>query len=237
MHLQHIYEKTVSALEDLIGVFYPRICAGCDAHLNKNEENLCLLCRHNLPLTYFWDYDVNPVEKLFWGRIPVHAACAHLHFEQGEAVQKLMHRLKYEGKTGIGTELGRMFGKLLAEKGWFADVDMVIPVPLHVSKETRRGYNQSTFIAMGMAESLGTLSSSDILKRVVASETQTRKSRYDRTENVNSAFVVVDGGKVRGKNILLVDDVVTTGATLSEAGASLVSAGVHRLYIATLATA
>lgn len=237
MHLQHISDKAYSLVEDLVGLFYPRVCAGCDAHLMKQEENLCLVCKHNLPKTYFWDYDVTPIEKLFWGKVPVQSACSFLHFEQGDVVQELMHRLKYEGKTGVGLELGKMFGQILVEKEWFADADIIIPIPLHVTKEARRGYNQSRFIAEGLGESLGADLRSNLLKRLVASETQTKKSRYDRSENVSSVFKLPEAEKVKGKNVLLVDDVVTTGSTLTAAGSELVSCGVNKLYIATLAIA
>ncbi len=235
--MQHLFDKVFSVLSDLVALFYPRVCAGCDAHLMKHEENLCLVCKHNLPKTYFWDYDVNPIEKLFWGKIPVHAACAFLHFEQGEVVQELMHRLKYEGKTGVGFELGKMFASILREKDWFADMDLILPIPLHVTKQARRGYNQSLFIADGMAEVFGCPVKPQILKRTLASVSQTRKSRFVRTENVSSVFKVMDANLVKGKNVLIVDDVVTTGATLESVGAQLVSAGVNKLYLATLAVA
>lgn len=237
MDLQHISDEASALVEGLIGLFYPRICAGCDAHLMKQEENLCLICKQGLPKTYFWDYEVTPTEQLFWGRIPVASACSFLHFEQGEVVQELMHRLKYEGKTSIGVELGRLFGQILVEKGWFTDVDLIIPIPLHITKETRRGYNQSSFIADGLAESLESVSRSNLMKRVVNSDTQTRKSRFDRSENVMSVFRVHNPSTLVGKNVLLVDDVVTTGATLTAAGAELVRCGIGKLYVATIAIA
>jgi len=237
MLLQHFSDKVISVTEDLVNLFYPRVCTGCDSHLMKHEGNLCLVCQHGLPKTYFWDYEVNPVEKLFWGKIPVQSACSFLHFEKDGVVQELMHRFKYEGKTGIGVELGKMFAIILKEKGWFLDVDVILPIPLHATKEARRGYNQSNFIADGMAEVFQVPARSNVLKRVVASESQTRKSRFDRSENVKSVFEVVLPKTVKGKNVLLVDDVVTTGATLEAVGAQLASAGVQKLYVATLAVA
>lgn len=203
----------------------------------KHERNLCLICAYGLPKTYFWDYEVAPVEKLFWGRLPVASACSFLHFEKENMVQSLMHKLKYEGKTGIGEELGLMFATILQEKDWFNDIDIILPVPLHASKEARRGYNQSYYIAAGMAEVYNVPVKTDILMRRVASETQTRKSRYQRGENVLSVFQVPNSGSLKDKNVLLVDDVVTTGATLVSAGSQLISAGVNKLYIATLAVA
>lgn len=234
--LQHIYDNIFSLGEDLLGLFYPRVCAGCDAHLRKNEENLCLLCLHDLPLTYFWDYDVTPVEKLFWGRLPVASACSYLHFEQDSKTQSLMHRLKYDGRTGIGKELGIAFGQKLKENGWFQDVDMIIPVPLHRTRVLRRGYNQSSFIADGLGKIYNVPVRSDLLRRMIASDSQTNKSRFDRSENVKTVFKA-NPKLLKGKNILLVDDVVTTGATLISAGAQLIEAGVNKLHVATIAIA
>lgn len=234
--LQHIYDNIVSLGSDLLGLFYPRVCAGCDSHLRKSEENLCLICLHQLPFTYFWDYDTNPVDKLFWGRLPVAAACSYLHFEQDSVTQELMHRLKYEGRTGIGVELGKAFAAKLKDKSWFTDVDLIIPVPLHITRQARRGYNQSSFIADGIAQVYDVPVKSKLLRRIVASDSQTNKSRFERSENVQTIFKATESG-VRGKNILLVDDVVTTGATLVAAGAQLVEAGANKLYVATIAVA
>ena len=197
---------------------------------------MCLICKHQLPLTYFWDYDKPEIEKLFWGRLPIASACAYLHFEKENKTQLLMHRLKYEGKTGIGVELGKSFGAILKEKKWFSDVDVIIPVPLHFTRQERRGYNQSSFIADGIALVYDVPVRSKAMTRVVSSDSQTHKSRYDRSENVESVFEVTTKA-VKGKNVLLVDDVVTTGATLVSAGTQLIDAGVNKLYIATLAIA
>lgn len=230
-------DKVVSVVNDVVGLFYPRVCGGCDSHLIKQEQNLCLKCLHGLPKTYFWDYDVNPIEKLFWGRLEVSAACAFLHFEKDSVVQQLLHRFKYQGKSGIGVELGRTFAHILNDKSWFADVDVIIPIPLHISKEQRRGYNQSAHIANGMGEVYGVTVRNRALSRTAASESQTNKSRYERVENVENVFEVENPKAILGKNVLLVDDVVTTGATLEAAGNALLQAGAKRLYIATIAVA
>ena len=234
--LQHLYDNILSLSSDLLGLFYPRVCAGCDAHLRKNEENLCLLCLHDLPLTYFWDYEVTPIEKLFWGRLPVASACSFLHFEEGNKAQSLMHRLKYDSRTGVGIELGRSFAAKLQEKNWFMDIDFIIPIPLHVTRQLRRGYNQSTFIADGISNVYDRPVKPHLLRRIVGSDSQTNKSRYNRAENVETIFRA-DAKGLEGKSVLLVDDVVTTGATLVSAGSQLVEAGVNKLYIATLAIA
>ncbi|MBL4586101.1 MAG: ComF family protein [Flavobacteriales bacterium] len=221
---------------DLLSLFYPRICGGCDTHLMKHEQNLCLSCTHGLPKTYFWDYKINPIEQLFWGRLSVNSACAFLHFEKEGTVQQLMHRFKYQGKTGVGTELASMFAHILKEKKWFADVDVVVPIPLHPSKEQRRGYNQSRFIANGMAEVFDVPVWSNALQKIVASDSQTRKTRFERAENVEQVFTTTPN-RFSGKVVLLVDDIVTTGATLEAAGKLIFANGATRLYIATLACA
>lgn len=231
-----VFER-FSIVNDVIGLFYPQICCGCDSHLLKQEKNLCLNCLYGLPKTYFWDYETNPIEKLFWGRLEVSSACTFLHYEKEGVVQKLMHRFKYEGKSGIGTELGRTFGYILKEKRWFTDADLIVPIPLHVSKEQRRGYNQSAYIADGMGEAFEMPVRNRLLSKEVASESQTRKSRFDRSQNVDDVFEVMKPAQVKGKNVLLVDDVVTTGATLESAGKKILDAGASRLYIATIAVA
>ena len=235
--MQHLIEKGLAVLDDVLGLFYPRICAGCDARLLKQEREMCLICLNSLPKTYFWDYEINPVEKLFWGRLEVSSACSFLHFETGNVVQRLMHRFKYKGKSIIGFELGRSFGYILVDKKWFSDIDYIIPIPLHRTKQIRRGYNQSKCIADGLAEVYGVPVKSKILERTIPSSTQTKKSRFERAENVDEIFRVIRSELVKGKNILLVDDVVTTGATLVAAGKVLSKAGVGRLYVATIAVA
>lgn len=230
-------KQLYSILEDVVDLLYPRICAGCNAHLMKHEQNLCLICLHRLPKTYFWDYKVNPVEKLFQGRLKVNAACAFLHFEQDTVTQHLMHRLKYEGKRSIGTALGRSFAVILREKMWFTDADIIVPVPLHPAKEARRGYNQSDYFAQGLAEVLNIPVRTNWMARVKMTDTQTKRSRYQRAENVDDIFRVRSRSGFAGKNVLLVDDVVTSGATLIAAGSCLREAGVARLYVATMAIA
>ena len=233
--MQHISSKVISLLNDVVGIFYPRICGGCDSHLLSHEQNLCLKCIYGLPKTYFWDYEVNPVETQLWGKVKVSAACGFLHFEKHSIVQRLMHRLKYQGRTGVGKELGRQFAMILSEKKWFSDVDVVVPIPLHPSKEMRRGYNQSFYFAEGICEIYDVPVRKNAMRRVIASDSQTRKSRFARSENVEQVFQVRDIESIRGKNVLLVDDVITTGATLEAAGNRLLEAGAAKLYIAVIA--
>jgi predicted amidophosphoribosyltransferase len=160
-------KPVLTGFEALLSLFYPRICGGCNAHLRKYEGDLCLICLYSLPKTYYWDYPITPIEELFKGRLKVSSACSFLHFEKMSVTQRLMHRLKYDGKTSIGVELGRAFGLILKEKKWYSDVDIIVPVPLHFTKLARRGYNQSTTIANGLAEVYNVRVRPHALKRMV----------------------------------------------------------------------
>ncbi|MCF8256108.1 MAG: ComF family protein [Flavobacteriales bacterium] len=233
--LQLVCKEVLSYLVDFFDFFFPKLCAGCDAHLRSGETDLCLMCIFQLPKTYFWDYDVNPIEKLFRGRLKIDGACVYLYFQKGGKVQQMLHRMKYKGQPQIGKHLGIMFAHQLVTKGKFLDVDVIVPVPLHHTRMTRRGYNQSMFIARGMAEVMHCRVDGRTLVRNHATLTQTKKSRYDRSTNVESVFGCEHPEFFKGKHVLLVDDVVTTGSTLEAAGRVLLEAGVAKLYIAALA--
>ncbi len=177
------------------------------------------------------------LKSCFGGNLMSLPLASFLHFVKESKVQNLLHRFKYEGKSGIGFELGKAFAHVLQEKNWFTDVDVIIPIPLHISKEMRRGYNQSAYIADGMGEVLDVKVRNHAMQRILASESQTRKSRFARTENVNQVFELSNIDFVKGKNVLLVDDVITTGSTLEAAGNIILNAGASKLYIATIAIA
>lgn len=201
----------------------------------KGESDLCLKCIYQLPQTYFWDYEINPVERLFQGRLRVDGASAFIHYYKGSPVQRMLHRMKYDGQYEIGRFLGRMFAHKLSEKGHFTDVDVIVPVPLHHTRERRRGYNQSLHIAFGMAEVYRCKVNGKVLVRKHATATQTKKTRFDRATNVESVFGCLDASYFKGKRVLLVDDVVTTGSTLEASGQILLDAGVAKLYVAAIA--
>lgn len=191
---------------------YPVICHACSRVLAGNEEFLCTLCRQNLPETGYWKYTGNPVEKLFWGRINFENASAYLFFEKGSGLQHLMHRFKYKGKKDIGYFLGRQFGKNLKNTP-LSNVDLIIPVPLHKKKQTIRGFNQSEVIAQGIASELGVPVNAVVAIRQKANRSQTRKNRYDRWLNSQGLFQLQDSEFIAGKHVLVVDDIITTGAT------------------------
>ena len=195
-------------------LFFPRTCQACGNVLFKQEEVICTRCLIHLPKTNFWYHADNPVAEVFWGRVQLNAATSFLFFNKGGMVQRLMHNLKYRGKKEVGIYLGSLMGRELIKSKLFKDVDVVIPVPMHPKKKQKRGYNQSALIAEGVAGSMKIEYQTENLIKISNTESQTRKSRYDRWLNVNKVFSVRFPEQLENKHILLVDDVITTGATI-----------------------
>ncbi|MEI6853170.1 MAG: ComF family protein [Bacteroidota bacterium] len=204
----------MSLLRDFISLFFPRLCAACDAALLSHEEVLCTLCWHQLPLTGFHKLDDNAVSRIFWGRVNITHAAALCYFQKGGKVQHLIHLMKYKGRKEIGEYLGKIYGKQLRDVELYRDVDVIVPVPLHRRKQRKRGFNQSEYIARGLSVSMKLPIDTKSLVRVTHSESQTRKSRLKRWENVKEIFVVKEVKTLQNKHVLLVDDVLTTGATI-----------------------
>ncbi len=224
-------------LGDFINLLYPETCAACSRSLQSHEEVICLHCRHDLPQTNFHHEPDNHVAKHFWGKLPIQNAAAFYYFSKGSRVQQLIHHLKYHGQQEIGVKIGKMYGKKLLEAVAFQDIDLILPIPLHPKKQKRRGYNQSDVFAEGLSESMNVPWSSTVLKRVVFSNTQTRKDHLERWENVESIFEVAEPEGLQNKHILLVDDVVTTGSTLEACARLILEVENTRLSIVTLACA
>ena len=169
---------------DLAALFLPRHCAGCDTGLNRNEECLCLACLEDLPRTRYHEDPSNPVEQLFWGKVPIHAASAFLHFARSGVTQRMLHRLKYKKDHDVGSMLGGLMATELRDSPRFGSVDAFIPVPLHPKKERIRGFNQSKLLVEGMNKVWPKPMLNDQLLRVVQTTTQTRRGRLDRWTNV-----------------------------------------------------
>ncbi|MGZ5244812.1 MAG: ComF family protein [Bacteroidia bacterium] len=199
---------------DFINLLYPKLCASCENVLHASEKEICLACEENLPRTNYHLIPENPVAKTFWGRVTINEAAAFLFFQNEGNVQNLLHNIKYKGSKEAAYELGLWYGNDLLKANGFNETSMVIPVPLHKSKERKRGYNQAEWFARGLAQSMQATLSTDNLLRGQASETQTRKARFERWKNVSDVFILKDAEAVKDHNILLVDDVITTGATL-----------------------
>lgn len=224
-------------LRSLLNLLYPNLCASCQDVLLKNENVICYNCLVDLPRSLYYQDNENPIAKLFWGKVKLELAMSAFSFIKKGKIQRLMHELKYKGNTQVGEILGIELGKEIAKVENKLKVDIVIPVPLHKKKQKQRGYNQSDFIAMGVAKVLECEMNIDLLKRKEHSESQTRKSKYERWENVGEVFTLKDVNQYSGKHILLVDDVVTTGATLEACCKKLEEIDGVKLSIATLASA
>jgi ComF family protein len=224
-------------LRDLLGLLYPRTCCSCDKALIRSENYICTYCRYHLPRTNYHLHAENPIHKLFWGRVPVDAAAAYLFFKKGGRVQHLLHSLKYGGMKELGELLGQLYGKELKASPEFSSIDCIVPVPLHPSKEKRRGFNQSQVFSEGLSNSMEKPLVLQNLNRTTQTSTQTRKARFARWQNVKEVFAVQDPSAFENKKVLLVDDVVTTGATLEACTRALRSSSGCGVSIATIAAA
>ncbi len=221
---------------DLYNLLLPDLCAACDTPLVGDEKVICLKCYYDLPRTHFASCRDNPVARLFWGRVPVENASAYFRYQKGSRFQGLVQSLKYMDRKDIGRELGRLMGLELKHSP-FAGTDMILPVPLHKSKQLRRGYNQCDPICEGLSCTLGIPYYAGLLERPLASVSQTSKSRYARWTNVEGIFRVKDPEILSGRHVLLVDDVVTTGSTLEACSNAILGIEGTRVSIATMAVA
>jgi len=226
-----------SAIEDLIALFYPSTCIVCEKNLLKEEDCICTHCLHKIPKTDCFKQAKNSVSKLFWGRVQLQNAVALYQFHKEGSVQKLIHQLKYEGGESVGVFLGKQLGYELKESSFFSNIDYVIPIPLHPKKEKLRGYNQSKYIAKGIQKILQIKVNTKALIRIENTDSQTRKKRFSRWGNMMNSFALKKPEKLIDTHILLVDDVVTTGATLEACAQKLLEIKGVRVSIATIAVA
>ncbi len=206
---------------DFVSLVYPNLCASCGSALNHGQDVICLICEAKFPQTDFHLDSNNPVAKHFWGRVNLQNASSFYYFNKGSRIQHLIHQLKYKGNTDVGIKLGKLYAYKLIESESIKNVDLIIPIPLHYKKQKRRGYNQSDFIAQGVSEVLQIPYDKKSIVREHDNISQTKKTRFERWSNVENIFQIKDSESLKDKHILLVDDVVTTGATL-EACSSLI---------------
>lgn len=228
--------KLSKVLNDLNTYVVPDLCFGCNAPLYRGEQLLCAFCRNELPLAEFDFERENAVDHLFYGRARVAKAAAFLLYREGGMVQRLIHALKYRGQERIGACLGRWYACCLRKDQGLGGIDLVLPVPLHPARKRKRGYNQCSLFGREVALALGADYTETLLARVRSTSTQTRRNRWLRWQGTSGVFRVPHPGQLEGKSILLVDDVITTGATLEACCQALTDAvGDLRIHIAALA--
>ena len=219
----------------LLDLISPRLCVVCGQRLAVSEETLCSKCNLHLPRTGFAS---NPYENLmaktFWGQIPLERAAALFYYEPHAETANILYELKYKNHPEAGLTMGRMTARELQRSGFFEGIDAIVPVPLARKREHQRGYNQSLEIARGVSQITGLPILNKVVRRTAFEGSQTQKSRQERNENVEKVFELADGDSISGKHLLVVDDVVTTGATIIACGKQLTKAGGVRLSVLSL---
>ena len=223
-------------LHGIAELFFPHTCRACHFPLSKRSDFICFRCRFNLPFTGFEGQMDNPVEKIFYGRLRIEAASSLLFFNAGSITQQLIHQIKYHDEPDLAVDLGRIMGQKLEKSGRFSNIDAIIPLPLFRSRERKRGYNQAERLAKGISDSLQKPVWNKLIARSKATSTQTKKSRAERWANVEGMFEIYSNRSLKDLHLLLVDDVITTGATIEACAESLKAHGAN-LSIATLAFA
>jgi len=222
-------------LTAVVNLFFPKVCYTCDNELLDFENYVCTKCRHDLPITNFHFDNNNAVKKVLYGRVKVENATSLLRFENKGIVQQLIHNLKYRGFEDIGVFLGEWLGNELRTIEKYKDIDIVIPVPLHKNKLKKRGYNQVDKFAQEIAKALAVLHNNKVLIKVTSTTSQVNKKRFARWQITNELFAIEHPDQIENKHILLVDDIITTGATLEACINVLNTAKNVKISIATMA--
>lgn len=231
-----IFYDIAVVLRDVASLFLPRTCLACGRVLLENEGCVCLACRYNMPLTNFAKRKDNPIKLLFENVLPVESAAAMFWFVGGTEWQRIIHNFKYHGRWFFAQKMGEWLGEELLDSGNFDDIDLIVPIPLHYRRRLRRGYNQSEQLALGVGRKMGVECDFRSVRRRHYNDSQTSKSRSERWDNVEEIFDVRRAERLRGKHILLLDDVLTTGATMASCASAIVKAceGNVRISIASL---
>lgn len=208
------HSKHLNFVDDLTHLIFPSSCLVCENELAKTEKNICSFCENNLSKSNFHLFtEASPLDKLFWGRVQLKATYTHLLFEKSKGSQNILFSLKYKNNPGLGVYFGKQIGEDMQKMERFSDIDALIPVPLHYKKEFIRGYNQSEVIAQGISQAMNIPVDVTSVVRNTHTETQTKKSRFQRWDNVSKVFDIKSNLKGY-KHIVLVDDVITTGSTM-----------------------
>lgn len=224
-----------TAIEAISHLIFPQLCKGCSCNEIENGDWVCFECINELPYTYFEYSRENSVERLFWGRTPITFASSTFYYVEKTPLQNLIHEVKYKEQKALGVWLGELMGDRLLPILLSTEVDLLLPMPLHPKKEQKRGYNQSTLLCEGINKVSTINCRENILIRNTNTSTQTKKSRIERWKNVNDVFSVTDQSAILDKHILLVDDVITTGASTEACAATLLQNGAKSISLCSLA--
>ncbi|MFB2119031.1 ComF family protein [Parapedobacter sp. 2B3] len=222
---------------DLTSLFFAQTCAGCDAPLVSGEKLICTTCWYHLPRTHSHQDRQNSSARQLWGRVRIEAVASYWYFREDSRVKRIIHQLKYRNCPEIGTVIGARYGAALTDTAPFNQADIIVPVPLHPKKLRKRGYNQSAFFANGIARSMQLPMAENGLVRKRPTKSQTHKNRYERYENMLQTFEANDIDAIADRHVLLVDDVLTTGATLEACASTLLENGAARVSAVTIAKA
>ncbi|WP_053976886.1 ComF family protein [Mangrovimonas xylaniphaga] len=222
-------------MKNLLNLFFPKVCMGCNDHLGDNEACICLECRHQLPLTNFHFDGDERVKNVLYGRVPLQQATSLLHFSKKGIVQQILHNLKYRGQEEVGTFLGKWLGEELKSLEAYQNIDLVVPVPIHKAKMRKRGFNQVHKFGQEIATALQIPFNTEVLQKQAPTNTQVFKDRLRRLETDTSTFKIAGKHKLTGKHLLLVDDIITTGATVEACAQVLLNIEGVSLSLATMA--
>ncbi len=230
-----IPKRLAKIINEINNILLPRACFGCNAQLFRGEHVLCAVCRHDVPLTDHNYLEENAVDRIFYGRIPIKKAASFVYFSKNGLIKNVLHWLKYKNQEQIGGFFGDWCGTLLKESGQLKDIDVVVPVPLHPKKLKKRGYNQVGLFARHVAQHIGADYCDNWLIKTKNTKTQTKKGRQTRWESSKDAFALDLSKNISYTRVLLVDDVITTGATIESCAQALLQVKGLEVYVLSMA--
>lgn len=224
-----------SLFENFLSLFFPSLCLWCENALLVTEKYICIGCELQLPKTNFHLTPGNAAEKTFYGRVAIENTSSFLFFQKGNITQQVVHTLKYKQQPQLGIFLGENYAYALKQCDWIKTIDIIIPVPLHKKRLAERAYNQSQMFARGLSQVLNIPYFTHCIEKGASTSSQTKRSRFSRWKNMEDSFLITDTTLLIGKNILLVDDVITTGATLEACAIEILKIPNTKVSIATIA--
>jgi ComF family protein len=227
--------KLSSWIDPVFWLYFPKNCPACGRPLRLFGANICGRCSQNLPETHFFEAPNNPIEKIFYGRLPISAGAAAWYFHKNSALQALLFQLKYKSNKDVGLFIGKQMGALLAASERFSSIDALVPVPLHPQALSKRGFNQAALICEGIGQVWHKPVLTGAIARTKHTSTQTKQTRSERWDNMENAFTIKDPTSINGKHLLIIDDVITTGATIEACGKTLLTIKDVRVSVAAAA--